>query len=141
MTRWFTTAAPLALLLLATSAPASADTVTLTTKLDGATEVPAVKTDGTGTATVTLDTATKKATYEVTYSGLSGPSSMAHIHGPAAPGTNAGVVVPLKNSPSPLKGDVTLTDAQITDLLAGKDYINIHTAAHPGGEIRGWLSK
>jgi hypothetical protein len=139
MTRCLTAAAPLALLLLASAA--SADTVTLTTKLDGATEVPSVKTEGMGTATVTLDTATKKATYEVTYSGLSGPATMAHIHGPAAPGGNAGVEAPLTTSASPLKGEVTLTDAQVADLLGGKDYINIHTAAHPSGEIRGWLSK
>ncbi len=120
---------------------ASAETIKLKTSLDGATEVPAVTSEGKGSAKLTLDTATKKLSYEVEYSGLSGLSTMAHIHGPAAPGANAGVVVPLANSPSPLKGEVTLTDAQITDLLAGKDYINIHTAKNPGGEIRGYVSK
>jgi hypothetical protein len=137
MTRIFLATAAIALL----SGAAAADTVKLKTMLDGATEVPSVTTEGKGTATLTLDTATKKVTYSVTYSGLSGPATMAHIHGPAAPGTNAGVVVPLASTASPLSGEVTLTDAQIADLLAGKDYINIHTAAHPSGEIRGWVTK
>ncbi|HLY58419.1 MAG TPA: CHRD domain-containing protein [Stellaceae bacterium] len=120
---------------------AAAETVKLKTSLDGATEVPPVTSEGKGTATLSLDTASKKLSYTVEYSGLSGPATMAHIHGPAAPGANAGVVVPLTSTPSPLKGEVTLTDAQIADLLAGKDYINIHTAAHPSGEIRGYVSK
>jgi len=120
---------------------AAAETVKLKTSLDGATEVPPVTSEGKGTATLSLDTASKKLSYTVEYSGLSGPATMAHIHGPAAPGANAGVVVPLTSTPSPLKGEVTLTDAQIADLLAGKDYINVHTAAHPSGEIRGYVSK
>lgn len=120
---------------------AQAETVTLKTKLDGATEVPAVTTAGKGSAVVTVDTATKKATWKVEYSNLSGPATAAHFHGPAAPGANAGVAVPLTVSPSPIEGSATLTDAQLADLLAGKDYINVHTAANPMGEIRGYLAK
>jgi hypothetical protein len=123
------------------AASAQAETVTFKTTLDGATEVPAVTSDGKGSATVTLDTVTKTATWKVDYNGLSGPATAAHIHGPAGPGTNAGVEVPLTVGPSPLTGSATLTDAQIADLMGGKDYINIHTAAHPPGEIRGYLTK
>lgn len=120
---------------------ASAESVTLTATLSGAMEVPPVTTDGKGTATFTVDTAAKTVTYEVTYSGLSDVAKMAHIHGPAAVGANAGVVVPLTIGDSPLKGTVTLTDTQIADLLAGKDYVNIHTGTHPSGEIRGYINK
>jgi hypothetical protein len=67
---------------------------------------------------------------------------MAHIHGPAAVGANAGVVVPFKAPvTSPITGTATLTDAQMADLEAGKYYANVHTAANPGGEIRGQLMK
>ena len=73
--------------------------------------------------------------------GPAGAATMAHFHGPAAPGANAGPVVPVPTSAlaNPMKGTATLTDAQIADLEAGNWYFNIHTAANPGGEIRGQL--
>ena len=118
--------------------PAWADTVTFHATLNGASEVPPKNSPGTGEATATLNTATKQLDYTITYSGLSGPATMAHFHGPAAAGANAGVQVPLGNNPtSPIKGEAKLTDAQVADLMAGKWYVNVHTAANPGGEIRG----
>ncbi len=65
---------------------------------------------------------------------------MAHFHGPAAAGVNAPPIITMKTLPSPIKGTATLTDAQIDDLKAGNWYFNVHTAAHPPGEIRGQLS-
>jgi hypothetical protein len=101
---------------------------------------PGITSAGKGAATATLDTATKTLTWDVEYSGLSGPATAAHIHGPADPGKDAGVVVPFTGSlASPIKGSATLTDAQIGQLESGKWYINIHTAANKGGEIRGQL--
>jgi CHRD domain len=104
-------------------------------------EVPPVTGSGTGTATVALDTATKMITYNVTYSGLTGPAAAAHIHCGAAVGANAGVAVPFPKPDSPITGSATLTDAQMADLEAGKCYVNVHTAANKGGEIRGQLAK
>ncbi len=101
---------------------------------------PGVTSSGKGTATATLDTNTKTLTWTVDYSGLSGPATAAHIHGPADPGANAGIVVPFTgNLASPIKGSATLTDAQIAQLEAGKWYVNIHTEANKPGEIRGQL--
>jgi hypothetical protein len=101
---------------------------------------PGVTSTGKGSAMATLDTATKTLTWTVDYSGLSGPATAAHIHGPADPGANAGIVVPFTGDlASPIKGSATLTDAQIAQLEAGKWYVNIHTAANKGGEIRGQL--
>ena len=101
---------------------------------------PGVTSSGKGTATVSLDTTTKTLSWTVDYSGLSGPATAAHIHGPADPGGNAGIVVPFSGSvASPIKGSATLTDAQIAQLEAGKWYINIHTDANKAGEIRGQL--
>ena len=118
---------------------AQAATVHFAAALKGADEVPANAAAGTGEVTATLDTDTKTLDYGATYSGLSGPGTMAHFHGPAAPGANAPPVIAVKDAANPIKGEAKLTDAQIADLTAGKWYFNVHTAAHPGGEIRGQL--
>src|SRR6266849_3536623 len=122
--------------LLAAASVAAAETVQLKADLKGSS--PAAK----GDAAVTYDTTSKQATWQITYSGLSGPPTAAHFHGPAQPGANAGVAVPIPNvATSPAQGSATLTDAQAADLLAGRYYINIHTAANPAGEIRGQVTK
>jgi hypothetical protein len=120
---------------------ALAATETFKATLNGAAEVPPVTTPGTGTATVSFDTVTKMITYNVTYSGLSGPAAAAHIHCGALPGANSGVAVAFPNAASPISGTATLTDAQVADLEAGKCYVNVHTATNKGGEIRGQLTK
>ncbi|MBR1172049.1 MULTISPECIES: CHRD domain-containing protein [Bradyrhizobium] len=125
---------------VAFAAPASAEKLKAT--LDGKSEVPANTSSATGTADLDYDAASKKLSWTVTYSGLSGPATAAHFHGPAEAGKNAGVAVAIPNAASsPVKGEATLTDAQAADLLGGKYYINIHTAANPGGEIRGQVTK
>jgi hypothetical protein len=120
---------------------ASAATLHFTTTLKGAEEVPPHAVPGTGKVIASLDTATKLFSYKVTYAHLTGPATMAHFHGPAGPGVNAPPVVPVPASSlaDPMKGSATLDDGQIADLKAGKWYFNIHTAANPGGEIRGQL--
>ena len=96
----------------------------------------------TGTADIDYDPASKKLSWKLNYSGLSGPATAAHFHGPAEAGKNAGVAVAIPNATSsPVDGSATLTDAQAADLVAGKYYINVHTAANPGGEIRGQVTK
>ena len=113
--------------------------VTFSAKLSGASEVPAATTSGMGMAEATLNKDTNVLKWKVTYSGLTGPAMAGHFHGPAAAGTNAGVVVPFASAASPIEGQATLTAAQVSDLMAGKWYANIHTAANKGGEIRGQL--
>ena len=95
---------------------------------------------GSGEVTAMLDG--KTFTYTATYKDLSGAPTMAHFHDAPAPGGNGPPIVPASNvGTSPIKGTATLTDAQIADLNAGKVYFNVHTAANPGGEIRGTLAK
>ena len=127
--------------MLFAAGAASAATLHFTTSLKGAEEVPPHAVPGTGKVSAELDTATKVFTYKVTYAGLTGPATMAHFHGPAAAGANAPPVVPVPaaNLANPMAGTATLDDGQIADLKAGKWYFNIHTAANPGGEIRGQL--
>jgi hypothetical protein len=125
---------------VAFAGPAFADKMKAT--LDGAAEVPAVTTAGKGTADIDYDPASKKLSWKVTYTGLSGPATAAHFHGPAGATDKAGVAVAIPNAgTSPVEGSATLTDAQAADLTAGKYYVNIHTAANPGGEIRGQVMK
>ena len=111
--------------------------------LGGASEVPPVNSAGRGTAAVNVDTATKQASWRVDYSGLSGPATAAHIHCGAAAGANSGVAVALGAGPtaaSPISGSGAMTDAQLADLAAGKCYVNIHTDANKGGELRAQLT-
>jgi hypothetical protein len=110
--------------------------------LNGKSEVPPNASAGTGTADIDYDAASKKLSWKLTYSGLSGPATAAHFHGPAEAGKNAGVAVAIPNATkSPVEGSATLTDAQAADLEAGKYYVNVHTQANPGGEIRGQVTK
>jgi hypothetical protein len=125
---------------VAFAGPAFAEKMKAT--LDGKSEVPPNASAGTGTADIDYDAATRKLSWTLTYSGLSGPATAAHFHGPAEPGKNAGVAVAIPNATSsPAEGSATLTDAQAADLMAGKYYVNVHTAANPGGEIRGQVTK
>ena len=125
---------------IAFAGPAFAEKMKAT--LDSASEVPANTSAGKGTADIDYDAASKKLTWKLTYSGLTGPATAAHFHGPAEAGKNAGVAVAIPGAAlSPAEGSATLTDAQAADLMAGKYYVNVHTAANPGGEIRGQVTK
>jgi hypothetical protein len=132
------------------------DTNTFNATLNGASEVPPVTTTATANATFTSSTsgATTTITYTVTVNGnLSGPVTAAHIHGPAGVGVNANPIVTLTVSNTTgttgvlvsgsftTTGNAGVTMAQLlTHMLAGNTYVNLHTAAHSGGEIRGQIS-
>ena len=120
---------------------AHAETITLRADLKGSNEVPPNTSPASGTAEATLDTTTRQLSYTITYKDLSGPALGAHFHGPVEAGKNAGIVLPFKTVQSPIQGSATLTEEQVADLLAGKWYANIHTAANPGGELRGQMMK
>ena len=109
---------------------------TMTVPLSGQNEVPPNASGGSGTGKVELDGNVIKWT--ITYSGTSGPITAGHFHGPATAGANAGVVVPFAGPlASPIVGSATLTPAQADQVKQGLWYINLHTAANPGGELRG----
>jgi hypothetical protein len=120
---------------------ASAETITFRAELNASNEVPPNNSAATGTTEASFDTTTKALTWSITYSGLSGPAIGIHFHGPGEPGKNAGITVPFPFVGNPAKGSTVLPDAQSADLLAGKWYVNVHTALNPGGEIRGQLAR
>jgi hypothetical protein len=121
--------------------PSLAAMVNLKADLKAASEVPPTTSKGSGTVTATYDTASKKLTWKGSYSGLSGPATAAHFHGPAPAGKNAAVMVPINPHGASFEGSATLTDAQAKALMDGDIYVNIHTAANKAGEIRGQVTK
>ena len=136
-----------------------ADSVSLTTLnavLNGAQEVPPTISAATGTATVTIDAARTTINVTMTTQGFTTPVTASHIHfGPA--GANGGVLFSLfaapgvfpatltKNltsadfAPDAVNGIITFADA-VNAILNGNTYINVHTQANLGGEIRGQLT-
>ncbi|MDB5096620.1 MAG: hypothetical protein JWM80_1041 [Cyanobacteria bacterium RYN_339] len=113
--------------------------------MTGAQEVPAATTSGSGVATAWLDKERSSLTVQVSTAGLTGPITMGHIHDAAA-GSNGDIVKPLKFNGgtaillwSATDTDKPLTPAMIQDFLAGKLYVNVHTDANKGGELRGQL--
>ena len=104
--------------------------------LSGAAQVPPNSSTGSGTAAIKLDG--DVLSWVITYSGLTGPVTGAHFHGPAPANANAAVIVPFAGSlGSPIQGSQRLSAVQVTQLRSGLWYVNLHTAVHPGGEIRG----
>jgi CHRD domain len=128
------------------------------TRLSGANEVPnstpgaqTADPDGFGSAAVTFDLAatTPNVCWDLSYGNLTGTPLMAHIHGPAAVGANAGVVIAftpfsaLGASSATGCRDLTPTEAGFaTSLVAdpASFYVNVHTSDFPGGAIRGQLA-
>jgi hypothetical protein len=116
-----------------------------TVRMDGRQEVPANTSPATGSGTLILN-AGDTLSYNIPYSGLVAPYTASHIHGPAGPGTNAPVLIPLTNVQNPpgstTSGTLTgttpaLTAAQMGYLNNNFLYVNIHSQTFPGGEIRG----
>lgn len=98
-------------------------------------EVPTNTSSSTGTSNITYEKNSNTLTYTINYSGVT-PTAM-HFH-KGAIGVSGPVALEVKAPyTSGMKGTLTLTDAQETDLLAGLWYLNIHSATFTGGEIRG----
>ena len=119
----------------------SSNMVALTTQLRGANEVPPNASQGSGSVDAVFNKDTNLLRWKVNYTGLTGPATAGHFHGPAAVGANAGIALPWPSVMStPSEGSATLTAAQAADLMAGRWYANVHTAANPGGEVRGQMT-
>lgn len=127
-----------ALLLGLSAGPAMSDTAIYFATLSGASEVPPNPSAGTGTASLVVDTDTLVGTYFLAFSGLSGTQTSAHFHH-APPGVIGVVEFPLPVG-SPVSGTWVLTPAQYAELTDGAIYVNVHSTAHPGGEIRGQMA-
>ncbi len=144
---------------LAFSAQAQAQTVTFTTTLHGGNENPGVVTGSAATATVTWDTATKAGTYRVDVFNMPAATTASHIH-VGAPGVNGPVVINFAVPAGGISNDFGLTGTFACSdvvpraaqginscedfeqaLLLGNTYVNVHSTANPGGEVRGQLNR
>ena len=106
-------------------------------QIDESQVVPPTGSPGTGSGFVTFDTDLSELMWEISWEGLLGDVIAMHFHGPAPPGMNAGIELPIPGLESPSIGSAIITPVQAADLLAGLWYVNIHTTRFPGGEIRG----
>ena len=131
-------AAAVAALSFATAAFATHYVANVT--ISAANEVPVNGSPATGAAFVSINTISNTLTYHITYSGLTAAETAAHIHGFAAPGVNVGVKHTLPATAGVKDGTWTYLEADEANILAGLTYINIHTSANPGGEIRGQIA-
>ena len=98
---------------------------------------------GTARAEFVLERATLRLSWTLTYSGLTSAPVGVAIHGPQAPGGNAGVVIDMgaKGVSSPMKGSAILTDGQLEYLLTGRTYVNLRTQKYKLGELRGQIMR
>ncbi len=130
--------APLALIAVLVAPLGSHAAGHLTATVEGAQEVPPTGSPGSGFGHFLIDTDTNTLFYHISFGGLAGTESAAHIHGFAAPGANAGVVHALPTG-SPKIGAWNYAEGQEASILGGLCYVNIHSTVNPGGEIRGQI--
>ena len=138
MKRWTMVLTPLLLLgVLAACAPGTASPQTMEVVLEGSNEVPPVTTDAFGSANVTV--AGTVMTIDGAFEGFE--ATAAHVHGPAAMGANADpfYTLAIDNPNTHFEGTFTMTEEQVGWFKDGLLYLNLHSAANPGGEIRGQI--
>lgn len=116
--------------------PAGAAVHQFETFLDGA--QAGTTSPGTGFGTLAYDDVSNLLSWNISFSGLLAPETVSHFHGPAAPGSNAGVQIGLPVG-SPKIGSATLSETQELQLLDELWYINVHSSFATAGEIRGQL--
>jgi hypothetical protein len=117
----------------------AANTTTFSMSLSGGQEVPVNTSPATGNVTVNLNRSTGAVTVTGQFNNLSSNATVAHIHGPAAVGQVADPLITLTVPASPsgtITGTGTMSDVQMTDMLGGMTYVNIHSSTYPDGEIR-----
>jgi len=141
MTKTLTSAALVAIAAVTATPMASADIRTFNVTISGLQEVPPNPSPGTGSATVTIDTVTRLVQVNGTFTGMTAGCTAGHLHGLAGPGASAGVIFGFTVSTGATTGNFSgssvLSVANFNGLMNGMTYLNIHSSAFPGGELRG----
>lgn len=125
--------------MLWTSGAATADIIQFSTAIDGAQadDCNGTGSAGTGSGTLTLDTATGIVSFNITFSGLGSDETNAHVHGAAAECAGAGVIYGIGLGSPKVGNSAPLDSSEQADMIAGRHYVNIHSVNFGGGEIRG----
>jgi len=131
-----------ALVLSFAAVPAHATIFNLNSTIDGAQETPPTGSLATGTGTMTYDDVSNLLSWTITFSGIATGITNAHFHGPAAfgvgpAGVQLGIPFTAGLTADTLINSGVITEAQEAQLLGGLWYINLHSVAFGGGEIRG----
>ncbi len=145
--------------VLASATAAQAQTTTFTANLSGGNEIPGVVTGSAGTATVTWNSTTNSGTYRVDVYNMPVGTTASHIH-VGANGVAGPVVINFTVPTGGISNDFGLTGTfSCTDVVAraaqginscedfvqaltlGNTYVNVHSTANPGGEVRGQLTR
>jgi hypothetical protein len=118
--------------------PARAASVSFRAELKAANVVPPREGDARGYLQASYDTVTRRLSWSGTHSDLSSKITGIHFHGPSSPNATAGVVQRIRSLSN---GSATLSDREAVELIAGSWYVDVHTRAHPEGEIRGQIGR
>ena len=112
--------------------------------LSGGQETPPNASKATGSGSLALSNDETFITVDETWSGLTTPATISHIHGPEGLGMAAPILFPFTGVPPVVSGSIPeqsfpVTPAQVAQLRAGLMYFNVHSATFPAGEIRGQI--
>lgn len=128
------------LAILCAGVQAQAASITMNFPLSASQQVPPGASSGTGSCLVVLNDSSGAVSVDCVFSGLTSAAVAAHIHGLAAPDMNAGVIIGLTATAATsgsITGNGVLDAGQITGMMDGLTYVNLHTSQNPGGELRG----
>ena len=125
-------------IIAASVSGALAASLTLRAELNGRNVVPPNNASATGYLTATFDAQTRRLSWSGSHSGLSSKIRGTHFHGPANPNETSGIVQSIRRFSG---GSAKLTEKEAADLIAGTWYVDVHTRAYRGGEIRGQLMR
>jgi len=138
--RAYRSALAVALLTPLVALPAlAASTKTFIALLNGAQETPPTTSTALGLALLTFDESTKMLCFSLSFTPLETSEVAAHVHGPGAPGQSADILFALPAGNPKNSCEQITSGKQKKDLKKGLLYMNIHSAQHPGGEIRGQI--
>jgi CHRD domain len=120
---------------------AASDDILFSADLSADNQSAPIESPGTGHIDLWLERATLRIKWRVTFKDLASPIVEVGLYGPENPGANAGLLIDLGKSGSPIEGAANLSEGQFQYLITTRVYANILTRQFPDGELRGHLRR